>query len=98
MGQKRFKIGQAAKLLGLEPYVLRFWETEFPQVKPERTNSGLRLYSEQDLLLLKRIKHLLYEQGMTIEGAKKKLSVDKNWFNLLDQIKGELAEIYALLD
>ncbi|MDR1126414.1 MAG: MerR family transcriptional regulator [Deltaproteobacteria bacterium] len=74
MPGKIYKIGEAAQLLGLKSYVLRFWESEFPQLNPTRTESGQRLYSEQDLELLRRIRNLLHERGLTIEGAKKVLS------------------------
>jgi DNA-binding transcriptional MerR regulator len=74
MPGKIYKIGEAAQLLGLKSYVLRFWESEFPQLNPTRTESGQRLYSEQDLDLLRRIRNLLHERGLTIEGAKKVLS------------------------
>ncbi|MDR2892584.1 MAG: MerR family transcriptional regulator [Deltaproteobacteria bacterium] len=74
MPEKTYKIGEAAQLLNLKSYVLRFWETEFPQLNPLRTESGQRLYSEQDLVLLGRIRHLLHERGLTIEGARKILA------------------------
>ncbi|MCL1889712.1 MAG: MerR family transcriptional regulator [Desulfovibrionaceae bacterium] len=66
-----YKIGEAAKLLQLQSFTLRFWETEFPQLRPGRTEKGQRLYSEADLELLRRIRHLLHERGLTIEGARK---------------------------
>lgn len=74
MSEKVYKIGEAAQALALKSYVLRFWESEFPQLKPTRTESGQRLYSERDLELLRRIRHLLHERGLTIEGAKKILT------------------------
>lgn len=74
MPGKIYKIGEAAQLLGLKSYVLRFWESEFPQLNPTRTESGQRLYSEQDLDLLRRIRSLLHERGLTIEGARKVLN------------------------
>lgn len=70
---KTYKIGEAAVLLELKTYVLRFWETEFPQLVPLRTDKGQRLYTEDSLALLRRIKSLLHEQGMTIEGARRVL-------------------------
>lgn len=69
-----YKIGEAAQLLGLKSYVLRFWESEFPQLNPTRTESGQRLYSERDLELLRRIRNLLHERGLTIGGARKILN------------------------
>ncbi|MCT4534574.1 MerR family transcriptional regulator [Halodesulfovibrio sp.] len=73
MKAKIYRIGEAATLLNLKPYVLRFWETEFKQLIPIRTRKGQRMYSEQNVLLLRTIRHLLYERGLTIEGARKVL-------------------------
>ena len=73
MSRRTYKIGEAAQLLNLKSYVLRFWETEFPQLSPLRTEKGQRLYSETDLELLKFIRNLLHERGLTIEGARKVL-------------------------
>lgn len=76
MAEKTYRIGEAARLLNLESYVLRFWETEFSQLRPARTPKGQRLYSEADMDLLRRIRFLLHEQGMTIEGARRVLAQD----------------------
>jgi DNA-binding transcriptional MerR regulator len=65
-----FRIGDVARLLQVEPYVLRFWETEFPQLKPGKSGTGQRLYRKRDVELALRIKHLLYEKGYTIAGAR----------------------------
>ncbi|SDK88637.1 MerR HTH family regulatory protein [Maridesulfovibrio ferrireducens] len=70
---KIYKIGQAAKLVGLKSYVLRFWEGEFEQLEPIRTPSGQRLYNEEHVQLIARIKMLLHDEGLTIEGARKRL-------------------------
>ena len=67
------KIGEAAKLLNVEAYVLRFWETQFPLLRPNHTVSKHRLYGTRDIDLLRLIKRLLYDDGFTIEGAKKRL-------------------------
>ena len=72
-----YKIGEAAALLNLKTYVLRFWETEFPHIVPLRTDKGQRLYTEDNLALLERIRFLLHERGLTIEGARKVLNEDK---------------------
>ncbi len=74
MTAKTYRIGEVSTLLELNSSVLRFWESEFSQLDPLRTEKGQRLYSEEDITLLKRIKALLHEQGMTIEGAKRVLS------------------------
>jgi DNA-binding transcriptional MerR regulator len=76
--QKRlyYKIGEACKALGIQPYVLRYWETEFPALTPSKSRSGQRVYSEKELEIIRRIKALLYEEGYTIAGAKKKLEAE----------------------
>jgi DNA-binding transcriptional MerR regulator len=76
--QKRlyYKIGEACKALGIQPYVLRYWETEFPALTPSKSRSGQRVYSEKELEIIRRIKELLYEEGYTIAGAKKKLEAE----------------------
>ncbi len=94
---KTYKIGQAAKLVDLKPYVLRFWETEFEQLSPIRTATGQRLYTEEHVNLVRRIKELLYSQGLTIEGARKRLVASEK-SDLLESIQMELLEIKALLD
>ena len=68
-----FKIGEVSELLGVEPYVLRYWETEFPVLSPKKSGTGHRLYRRKDVELLLRIKHLLYEKRFTIEGARQTL-------------------------
>lgn len=68
-----FKIGEVADLLAVEPYVLRYWESEFPQLAPKKSGTGHRLYRRKDVELLLRIKHLLYEKRFTIEGARQSL-------------------------
>ena len=68
-----FRISEVSKLTGLEPYVLRYWETEFKLIKPVRTKSRHRLYKRKDLDIIFEIRHLLYEEQYTIAGAKKKL-------------------------
>jgi DNA-binding transcriptional MerR regulator len=68
-----FKIGEVSELLGVEAYVLRFWESEFPLLAPKKSGTGHRLYRRKDVELLLRIKHLLYEKRYTIEGARQTL-------------------------
>jgi len=65
-----FRIGDVARICGVEAYVLRFWETEFPQLKPNKSGTGQRLYRRRDVELALRIKHLLYADGYTIAGAR----------------------------
>jgi len=71
-----FKIGEVSDLLGVEPYVLRYWESEFPVLSPKKSGTGHRLYRRKDVELLLRIKHLLYEKRFTIEGARQSLSAE----------------------
>ena len=68
-----FRIGEVAKLAGIKPYVLRFWESEFPALGPKKSGSGHRLYRRKDVELVLEIKRLLYEKRFTIEGARKVL-------------------------
>jgi len=65
-----FRIGEVSKLCRLPAYVLRFWETEFPQLKPVKSSTGQRMYRRKDVESVLRIKGLLYEQGFTIAGAR----------------------------
>jgi len=66
-----FRIGEVARLAGIKPYVLRFWETEFPALDPKKSGTGHRLYRRKELQLVLEIKRLLYEKRYTIEGARK---------------------------
>ena len=72
-----FRIGEVSKILGVEPYVVRYWESEFKTVKPVRTRSDQRLYRKQDVEQLLTIKNLLYRDMYTIAGAKKRLEVPR---------------------
>ena len=68
-----YKIGEVSKLTGLESYVLRFWENEFPFLHPRKNEGGQRVYLQKDVALILKIKSMLYEEGYTIAGAKKVL-------------------------
>ena len=68
-----FRIGEVAKLVGIEPYVLRFWETEFKTMVPPKSRSKQRMYRRRDLETILVVKHLLYVERFTIEGARKRL-------------------------
>jgi DNA-binding transcriptional MerR regulator len=68
-----YKIGEACRALDIQPYVLRYWETEFAVLAPSKSKSGQRVYTEKELDMIRRIKELLYDEGYTIAGAKKKL-------------------------
>jgi DNA-binding transcriptional MerR regulator len=69
-----FKIGEVCDIAGVKPFVLRYWETEFPELAPAKGAGGQRTYSRVDVQLILRIKHLLYEERFTVAGAKKRLA------------------------
>jgi DNA-binding transcriptional MerR regulator len=69
-----YKIGEVSKIADVEPYVLRYWETEFPFLKPRKSKSGQRIYVKKDLDLIFEIKEMLYSERLTIEGVRKRLS------------------------
>src|SRR5437879_12857315 len=71
-----YRIGEVSEVLGVEPYVLRYWETEFPGLSPKKSGTGHRLYRRKDVELLLRIKHLLKEKRFTIEGARQTLQAE----------------------
>jgi DNA-binding transcriptional MerR regulator len=101
---KRFlRIGEVSRIVGVKPYVLRYWESEFPILKPRRADSKQRTYRKEDIETLEEIKRLLYEERLTIEGAKKRLKpLKKNappdQTNLLREVKEELARILKILE
>jgi DNA-binding transcriptional MerR regulator len=68
-----FRIGDVADLLGVKPYVLRYWESEFTMISPQKSSSGQRVYRRSDVETVVMIKHLLYEERYSIEGAKKRI-------------------------
>jgi len=105
-----FRIGEVSALLGLEPYVLRYWESEFPSLSPKKSGTGHRLYRRKDVELLLRIKHLLYEKRFTIDGARQYLHEEGKsappeikqeqqvlFSDPLPEIRRELAEILKLM-
>jgi len=73
-----FKIGEVAEIVGVAPHVLRYWESEFRSIKPQKSRSQQRVYRRRDVETLLKIKHLLYEQKFTIAGARQQLSADRN--------------------
>ena len=102
--KRYYRIGEVSRIVGVEPYVLRYWESEFPQIRPARADSKQRTYQKKDLELIKEIKTLLYEEKLTLEGArkrlKKKISKDSEPAepgNLIAEIKLELQNIADLL-
>ncbi len=99
-----FKIGEVADLLGVEAYVLRFWESEFPTLAPRKTPTGHRTYRRKDVETLIRIKELLYEKGYTIAGARKQLrrgakpTETDDGEDALRKVRDGLEDILTLLD
>ncbi len=101
-----FKIGEVAKLVGVKPYVLRYWETEFSILRPGKTSSRHRLYRRKDVETLLEIRRLLYAERYTIEGAKRRLrdtgrlatEQPMDPATALAAIRTELIALYRLLD
>jgi DNA-binding transcriptional MerR regulator len=109
-----FRIGEVAKIIGVKPYVLRYWETEFTVLKPGKTPSRHRLYRRRDVETLLEIKRLLYEEGFTIAGAKKRLKElereepslpesspqpqHENYRQILQDLRQDLYALYQLLN
>src|ERR687883_67407 len=71
-----FKIGEVCELVGVQAHVLRYWESEFPMLQPQKNRAGQRTYRRKDVEMALRIKELLYDEGFTIAGARRKLSSD----------------------
>jgi DNA-binding transcriptional MerR regulator len=107
-----FKIGEVADLVGVPPYVLRYWESEFSIVRPNKTASKHRLYRRKDVETLLEIKRLLHEERFTIEGARKRLRnppskdepqqdelpfADRTYRGVLAQVRDEIESLYRLL-
>jgi DNA-binding transcriptional MerR regulator len=75
-GKRYFTIGEVADLCGVKPHVLRYWEQEFPQLKPVKRRGNRRYYQRQDVLVIRQIRSLLYDEGFTIGGARQRLAGD----------------------
>ena len=102
-GKRYFTIGEVSELCGVKPHVLRYWEQEFPQLKPVKRRGNRRYYQRQDVLLIRQIRSLLYEQGYTIggarlrlegEGAKQEATMSSQ---IVRQVRMELEEVLQLL-
>ncbi len=105
-----FKIGEVAALVGVKPYVLRYWESEFSIIRPTKGRSRHRLYRRRDVETLLQIKHLLHDERFTIEGARKRLKSrekevrasdlhpgDRTYRNILAAVKREIESLHRLL-
>jgi DNA-binding transcriptional MerR regulator len=100
--KKFFRIGEVSRIIGVEPYVLRYWESEFPQIRPVRADTNQRTYQKKDLELIMEIKRLLYEEKLTIEGARQRLKQKKERTavadaGLIEDVKADLQEILKTL-
>ena len=101
--KRYFTIGEVSELCGVKPHVLRYWEQEFPQLKPVKRRGNRRYYQRQDVLMIRQIRSLLYEQGYTIGGARQRLSGDEakddasQVRQLVRQLTVELEQVLDLL-
>ena len=102
-GKRYFTIGEVSDLCGVKPHVLRYWEQEFPQLKPLKRRGNRRYYQRQDVILIRQIRSLLYEHGFTIGGARQRLSgedakVDVNQSQqIIRQLRLELEDVLNIL-
>jgi DNA-binding transcriptional MerR regulator len=102
-GKRYFTIGEVSELCAVKPHVLRYWEQEFPQLKPVKRRGNRRYYQRHDVLMIRQIRSLLYEQGYTIGGARQKMSGDEAKSDqtqsqqIVKQLRMELEEILHIL-
>jgi DNA-binding transcriptional MerR regulator len=102
-GKRYFTIGEVSDLCGVKPHVLRYWEQEFPQLKPVKRRGNRRYYQRQDVLMIRQIRSLLYEQGFTIGGARQRMSGEDaredvtQSQQIVHQLRIELEDVLQLL-
>jgi DNA-binding transcriptional MerR regulator len=102
-GKRYFTIGEVSDLCAVKPHVLRYWEQEFPQLKPVKRRGNRRYYQRQDVLVIRQIRSLLYDDGFTIGGARQKLTGEEARSDLtqsqqiIRQLRLELEEVLRLL-
>lgn len=102
-GKRYFTIGEVSDLCGVKPHVLRYWEQEFPQLKPVKRRGNRRYYQRHDVLVIRQIRSLLYEQGFTIGGARQQLSSEtakqdvSQSQQIVHQLRTELEDLLQLL-
>ena len=99
-GKRYFTIGEVSELCAVKPHVLRYWETEFPQLRPKKNRAGNRAYTEADVALVERIRHLLREDRYTLEGARRALARqdragDTAWRDELLRLRSFLEDLRA---
>jgi DNA-binding transcriptional MerR regulator len=100
-GKRYFTIGEVSDLCGVKPHVLRYWEQEFPQLKPVKRRGNRRYYQRHDVLLIRQIRELLYVDGFTISGARNKLLDEAGVVGDLDQqtvIQALIEDLESVLD
>ena len=103
-GKRYFTIGEVAELCDVKPHVLRYWEQEFPQLKPVKRRGNRRYYQRHDVLLIRQIRSLLYDEGFTIGGARQRLSGDDQaeentqYKQMVQQMIVELEEVLDVLN
>src|SRR6186713_570704 len=101
--KRYFTIGEVSELCSVKPHVLRYWEQEFPQLKPVKRRGNRRYYQRQDVLLIRQIRSLLYEQGYTIGGARQRLMGEEARVDvsqsqqIVKQVRLELEELLRIL-
>ena len=101
--KRYFTIGEVSELCGVKPHVLRYWEQEFTQLRPMKRRGNRRYYQRQDVILIRQIRSLLYEQGFTIGGARQRMSGDEakedttQYRQLIRQMIAELEEVLLVL-
>jgi DNA-binding transcriptional MerR regulator len=101
--KRYFTIGEVSELCSVKPHVLRYWEQEFPQLKPVKRRGNRRYYQRQDVLLIRQIRSLLYEQGYTIGGARQRMtdsgseSEQNGYGDLIKQMIVELEDVVKVL-
>jgi DNA-binding transcriptional MerR regulator len=102
-GKRYFTIGEVSELCAVKPHVLRYWEQEFPQLKPVKRRGNRRYYQRQDVLVIRQIRSLLYDDGFTIGGARQKLTGEESRSDLsqsqqiIRRLRQELEEVLRLL-
>jgi DNA-binding transcriptional MerR regulator len=102
-GKRYFTIGEVSELCAVKPHVLRYWEQEFPQLKPVKRRGNRRYYQRQDVLVIRQIRALLYDQGFTIGGARNRLEGEEaredvtQTHQLARQLRVELEELIKIL-
>jgi DNA-binding transcriptional MerR regulator len=102
-GKRYFTIGEVGELCAVKPHVLRYWEQEFPQLRPIKRRGNRRYYQRQDVILIRQIRSLLYEDGFTIGGAKQRLLSENSTNNMqqsgaiIRQLRMELEEVLEIL-